>query len=541
MTRLWDKGHTPINIDTLKQFLKQYPNQAEADELYFGFLSGFRLQYTGPRYGGISKNLVSADQNKVETLAKLIKEVRLGRMLGPFSCPPISTLRTSPIGLVPKSDGTWRLITHLSYPSGNSINDFIGEEFRSVKYSTLDSILDMIYNSGVGAKMARMDIKSAFRLMIMNPSDFHLLGIHFDDKYYIDKCLPFGCGISCQLFEKFANFVQWVVKHESGLDTMDHYLDDFFFVGAKNTLHCEHLVNTFRQVSQKLGIPIAEEKTMGPSTVITFLGFVINSELRMVIIPPDKLSKLRSLLEPMLTSKKIKIKDLESITGLLSYCSRAIPSSRAFIRRFYDLLASVKIKKPYFRVKINNEIKADVVMWLKFLSEFNGQVFFPDQIWYTNDTLQLYTDAAGNPNLGCGAYFCGKWVQFRWPATWQNLSFIKNLALLELIPIVLALFIWAPQLVDKRVIFNTDNQALVHIMNKRTSKDKQIMKLIRPMVLNTMLHNIQFRAVHIYSSHNDICDAISRFQLQRFRTLAPQADKFPERIPDEFLTVISQL
>jgi hypothetical protein len=43
-------------------------------------------------------------------------EVMLGRMIGPFSTKPISMLRISPIGLVSKSDGGWRLITHLSNP-----------------------------------------------------------------------------------------------------------------------------------------------------------------------------------------------------------------------------------------------------------------------------------------------------------------------------------------------------------------------------------------------------------------------------------------
>jgi hypothetical protein len=64
----------------------------------------------------MSKNLVSAEQFSNETLAKIQNEVNLGRMLGPFKYLPISTLRISPIGLVPKSDGNWRLITLLPQP-----------------------------------------------------------------------------------------------------------------------------------------------------------------------------------------------------------------------------------------------------------------------------------------------------------------------------------------------------------------------------------------------------------------------------------------
>ena len=102
--RLWDLGHTPINLPVLKKYIELYHNQSEKDLLVSGFSEGFRLQYTGPRLPLNSKNLFSAEKNKLDTLNKLQKEVELGRMLGPFNHKPISTLRISPIGLVEKSD-----------------------------------------------------------------------------------------------------------------------------------------------------------------------------------------------------------------------------------------------------------------------------------------------------------------------------------------------------------------------------------------------------------------------------------------------------
>jgi hypothetical protein len=86
----------------------------------------------------------------------------------------------------------------------------------------------MISNLGKGALCGKIDIKSAFRLLIVSPSDFDLVGIYFDGKFYIDKCLPMGCSLSCSLFEKFSSFLQWAVVRETGLNTIDHYLDYFF-------------------------------------------------------------------------------------------------------------------------------------------------------------------------------------------------------------------------------------------------------------------------------------------------------------------------
>jgi hypothetical protein len=67
-----------------------------------------------------------------------------------------------------------------------------------------------------------MDISQAFRLLVVHPVDFDLLGIFFHGKYYINKYLPEGCSIACALFVKFATFLHRRIDSISGLDTLDH-------------------------------------------------------------------------------------------------------------------------------------------------------------------------------------------------------------------------------------------------------------------------------------------------------------------------------
>lgn len=101
---------------------------------------------------------------------------------------------------------------HLSFPEGSGVNAYIAEEYCKVKYSSFDGVLDMISSLEKGAELGKIDIKQAFRLLIVNPTDFDLLGIQFEGKYWVDKNLPMGCSISCSLFEKFATFLHWVVQ-----------------------------------------------------------------------------------------------------------------------------------------------------------------------------------------------------------------------------------------------------------------------------------------------------------------------------------------
>lgn len=535
------KGHSPVRVGILEKYLSDYPLRRDAELLLDGFRDGFKLNYTGPRIGIWSKNLHSAQLYKNETLDKLTKEVQLGRMIGPFSQKPIANLRISPIGLVPKSDNKFRLITHLSYPNQFSVNDFIDENLCKVKYTSFDSVIDMIANLGQSALIAKVDISQAFRLLPINPTDFDLLGISFESKFYIDKCLPMGCAISCALFEKFSSFIHWVVKNETQLDTLDHYLDDFIFAGGISSNDCYILMTKFLEVAQEMGVPIAENKTVGPTTVLEFLGLEIDTVLMMVRIPSLKLHKLKSLIGNMLSMKKITVKQFESIIGLMSFCARAIPSARAFLRRFYDLLASLRVRKPYYLIRVTQEVKQDAQVWMDFLNDFNGECYIPDKLWVSNEVLELFTDAAGRADLGCAAYLAGQWIQYRWPTEWANTDKLKDISFLELIPIILALYTWASKFENKNIIFRTDNQALVAVINKRTSKSKLVMQLIRPLVLFTLHNNTQFKARHIVGSINIIADSLSRFQDGRFRAAAPNAEQNMMPMPMKFLEIISKM
>ena len=108
----WATGNSPIKTDTVLENLKNYPCKDTVSELTEGFLNGFRLHYTGPRFHRESSNIVSVSQHK----AKVQNEIDLGRIVVPFKTLPIDTLQISPVGIVSKSDGkSWRMITHLSF------------------------------------------------------------------------------------------------------------------------------------------------------------------------------------------------------------------------------------------------------------------------------------------------------------------------------------------------------------------------------------------------------------------------------------------
>jgi hypothetical protein len=194
----------------------------------------------------MAPNLPSATSRPDVISAYLGKECASGNTAGPFPEPPLRDLIISPLGAVPKKrTGKWRLIMHLSYPEGSSINDGINVEDFPLKYMTVYDAMDSIMRLGQGALLAKLDIKSAFRLCPVHPADQHLLGMHWNGQYYFDRVLPFGLRSAPFIFNSLAEAVEWISK-EGGVQVVHHYLDDFLILGkTKLTRVPDRLTKTY--------------------------------------------------------------------------------------------------------------------------------------------------------------------------------------------------------------------------------------------------------------------------------------------------------
>ena len=102
----------------------------------------------------------------------------------------------------------------------------------------------------------------------------------------------------------------------------------------------------------------------------------------------------------------------------------------------------------------------------------------------------------------------------------------RYISVLELYPIVLGVHLWATQLKNKQVLFYSDNESIVHVINKQTSKHKGLLALVRQLVLICLSQNIYFRARHVPGRHNVLADSLSRLQVERFLSLSHKRNGF---------------
>jgi len=217
--------------------------------------------------------------------------------------------------------------------------------------------------------MAKTDVKSAFRIIPIHPADYSLLGLKWDNIYYFDRCLAMGLSSSCAIFEAFSTALEWLSINHLGTCAVLHVLDDFLFI-AQSKGQCEHDLDNFIWMCNYLGVPLAPEKTVGSATVLQFAGITLDSVRQEARLPEDKLLKCRAMLQNFQARRSVCLKELQSLMGLLNFTCLVVVPGRAFLRRMIDLTKGVN--KTHHHIRLSRGAKLDIMIWLRFLDDFNG-------------------------------------------------------------------------------------------------------------------------------------------------------------------------
>ena len=149
----------------------------------------------------------------------LQSERAAGRILSPLDQSALLGLHTSRMGVVPKghAPGKWRLITDLSFPEGASVNDGIDSELCSLQYTSVERVARVAQQWGPHALLAKVNIKSAYRLVPVHPDDRPLLGLVWNGEYFVDAMLPFGLRSAPKIFTAVADALEWCFRQRGGI------------------------------------------------------------------------------------------------------------------------------------------------------------------------------------------------------------------------------------------------------------------------------------------------------------------------------------
>ena len=193
------------------------------------------------------------------------------------------------------------------------------------------------------------------------------------DKIFIDLCLAFGLRSACLIFNNFADILEWILKFCAFIWFLIHYLDDFFMCTPANSSKCQDCLERAKLTCEELRVPLADKKTMGPSTFMPFLGIELDSIISEARLPPTTLEKAKQLINLWKSKWSGKKRELLSLIGYLHHCCKVIVPARPFLRRHIDLSCTVKSLDHY--VHLSTEAIRDLDWWYYLLNDWNEKSF----------------------------------------------------------------------------------------------------------------------------------------------------------------------
>ena len=114
----------------------------------------------------------------------------------------------------------------------NVTRDLFDKRRFSLKFPTIDEIVQYIVNIKTDPVIYKIDVARAFRNLRFDPVDTTKFGIQWDGLYYLDQSVAFGWTHGSAAFQMVSDAVTFIM-HKHGA-TVVSYSDDYIGIAEKH-------------------------------------------------------------------------------------------------------------------------------------------------------------------------------------------------------------------------------------------------------------------------------------------------------------------
>ena len=243
----------------------------------------------------------------------------------------------SPLNLVPKSNGSPRLIHNLKV-----LNRFV-KRGPSVKHLNVLELAKSEFSRKT--YFCKLDLSNGYFHLSIRPEDRTYFGFSFDNQYFVFNSLCFGYKPAPDYFQAFTQDLVRICRERGVLCKVE--LDEFL-IYADSFDSCLNSVNFVVDLFKYFGIKINFAKSsLIPSQTIDFLGYSLDARKCRFTLTQDKLFKCRLIIKCLSRIRSISVKLLQRILGFLNFALQLFALGRSFIRPWYKLasnFASSRVK-----------------------------------------------------------------------------------------------------------------------------------------------------------------------------------------------------
>lgn len=413
---------------------------------------------------------------KVSPKKRVSLESQITEMLEWGVIVPSSSEWCSPIVMVPKKDGTYRLA--VDYRGLNAVT-----KPSNYPIPTIDGILYSLNGSKV---FSTLDLKSGFWQAALRPEDQCKTAFACEEGVFEFKTLPFGLRNASQNFQNLVDVVLKPLKQNDTRQYFYPYIDDIVIHSTDVQTHFQDLKNVLGCL-QKAGLTVNPSKCHFLYSKVKFLGYVVSKEG--IELNPEKCEAVSNFPRP------VDKKALERFLGLSGWCAKFVKGYSQIVEPLNELRRkdvewrwSEACEKAF--VTLKQEISSVVSLTLP-----NFQL--PFEV-HTDASVKglgaalMQTDTNGESRVIAFGSRSLKGAEKNYSATE-----------LECLAVLWAFEKWRPFIEGSQITVFTDHKALVWMLRNKALKGKLVRWALR---LQEFDYTVHYRP----GIQNMIPDALSR-------------------------------
>ena len=386
-----------------------------------------------------------------------------------------------------KRDGSVRVIINLQ-----ELNKCIDNH-----HFKMDTIRDVLLLVQPNDFFASIDFKDAYYSVPLQRQSRQFFRFLWRGQTYQFTCMPQGLASAPRIFTKL---LKPALAHLRSLGfNIICYIDDcILFSPDKKEL--QKGVRAALSLFDSLGLTVNLKKSvLEPTTVIEYLGVIINSENMTVSLTDKKKDKIRNIASQLLRTKSITIQQLAVFIGNLVAADVAMKNAPLYYK---DLEIArnkaLAIHRGNYQapLRLNRNLRKLISWWFNNITTQFRNIVIPDP------DLHIFSDAS---LTGWG----GKCDDITTGGHWDH-SENSHINVLELKAALLSLKSLCRNVIDSHIRLHMDNTSAVACINKVGSTKEPLLEVTKDIFEWAENQSVVLSACHIPGVLNVDADRASR-------------------------------
>ena len=513
-------AHTGLKISNWRRLLTGYGEDNELLQfMEFGFPLGL---VDTPVLSACERNHGSSYQYFPHIDKFIAAEITRGGLTGPFTHPPWSNLMLSPMMTAPKKPNSRRPVFDATFGDHSLNNATPSDHYLGTPtvytYPKIDDFKRIILSCGRNCFMWKRDLHRFYLQIPLDPVDYQHVGCIWRGIFFIFVMLMFGLRHSGLQGQRLTDALSWIHR-QLGLDSTlaakyncINYCDDLG--GAESSKsRADESFQKLVELLEELGLQEAKDKASSPSTEMTYLGVLFNSNTMTMSVPPEKLAELKAEIERWYRKTTTAKKPLQSLLGKLFWVSRVVQHSRTFMGRLLAQLRELSGKPDCMKVKLSDDCRKDLLWWRNFLQIYNGVTMIENDSAIPLSLSQLldkpHTICVGDATLtGGGAWHGSCYWSRQFPLKLRDPKIPVHIK--EFLVVIVSVKLWGEGWAGKVIQIFCDNDPVCDVVDGERPSDPAMLSLLREFKYLVCRYKFYPIMRKINTKDNLVADHISR-------------------------------